>query len=91
MTVAVPKTQNRKIASTANINWALLVPLSQGLALYAYSWRTSGRVEINSLNRCVTPIVRLWHLEVYFASNLKRIENPAQPSPIDAFHRRIEK
>jgi hypothetical protein len=51
--------QKRRMASTANIVWPFLVPLSQGLALKAYSYLTSGRTEIKVLNRCVTPTVQL--------------------------------
>jgi hypothetical protein len=53
------QSQNRMMASIANMSWPRRVPLSHGLALYAYSYLTSGRVEINSLNRCVTPTVQL--------------------------------
>src|SRR6266852_263583 len=42
-------------ASIANINCPFRAPLSQGRALKAYSYRTSGRTETNSLNRWVTP------------------------------------
>ncbi len=43
----------------ANMNCPFRVPLSQGRALKAYSYRTSGRTETNSLNRWVTPTVQL--------------------------------
>jgi hypothetical protein len=49
---AAPKrSQNRMIESMANMSWPLRVPLSYGRALNAYSYRTSGRTEINSLKR----------------------------------------
>ena len=47
------------IASMPSVSCAPRVRLSHGRALYAYSYLTSGRVEINSLNRCVTPTVQL--------------------------------
>jgi hypothetical protein len=46
-----PRIQKRMIASIANMSCPRRVPLSHGLALQAYSYRSSGRVEINSLKR----------------------------------------
>ena len=43
----------------ANMTRSFLWPLFQGLALKACSYLTSGRTEISSLNRCVTPAVQL--------------------------------
>jgi hypothetical protein len=41
------------------MSWPRRVPLSHGLVLYAYSYRTSGRASINWSKRCVTPTVQL--------------------------------
>ena len=53
------------IASIANMSGPLRVPLSHGLALQTYSYRTSGRAEINSLNRW-TRITSLGNRSVRF-------------------------
>jgi hypothetical protein len=49
------QSQNRMIVSTTNISCPLRVKLSYGRALNAYSYLTSGRTEISSLNRRVFP------------------------------------
>jgi hypothetical protein len=53
------RSKNAKARPFADISCPFRAPLSHGRAWNAHSYRTSGRIEISSLNVWVNPMVQL--------------------------------